>query len=79
MADNTIDWGQGANTNSINWGSGASNNTNGWGVIHDMSYGHPETDLVGIPPTPPEPAKALILGSQNKVISLENQNKILII
>jgi len=56
MADNTIDWGQGANTNSISWGSGASNNTNGWGVIHEMSYGHPETDLVGdgvVPPVNP--------------------------
>ena len=41
-------WGQGASTNSIGWGQGASTNSISWGYIHPDSYGHPETDLMGL-------------------------------
>ena len=83
MADNTIDWGQGANTNSISWGSGASNNTNGWGVIHEMSYGHPETDLVGdgvVPPVNPFDNASVvfslrdIFGTNNAVVRVRRDS-----
>jgi hypothetical protein len=46
--NNTIDWGQGAVNNDIGWGQAAANNSIDWGYIHQFSYGHPETNLVGI-------------------------------
>lgn len=48
MPDNTIQWGQGAVNNDIGWGQAAANNAIDWGYIHQFSYGHPETNLVGI-------------------------------
>ena len=48
MANNTIGWGQGSVNNSNGWGSGAASNNIGWGYIHALSYGHPETNLVGL-------------------------------
>ena len=83
MADNTIEWGQGANNNSISWGSGASNNVNGWGVIHEMSYGHPETDLVGdgvVPPVNPFDNASVVLslrdifGTNNAVVRVRRDS-----
>jgi len=50
MPDNTIQWGQGAVNNSIGWGQAAANNAINWGYIHQFSYGHPETNLVGSTP-----------------------------
>lgn len=50
MADNTIGWGQGSGNNNIGWGQGAALNSISWGYIHQFSYGHPETNLVGITP-----------------------------
>jgi hypothetical protein len=47
MPDNTIQWGQGAVNNDIGWGQAAANNNISWGYIHEYSYGHPETNLVG--------------------------------
>ena len=55
------DWGQGAVNNNISWGAGASNNINGWGVIHDLSYGHPQTNLVGEEVTPPTPPNKMTI------------------
>lgn len=40
-------WGQGA-SNTNGWGQGAANNTINWGSIHALTYGHPETNLVGL-------------------------------
>ena len=77
MADNTIDWGQGANTNTIGWGAGVSNNTINWGKINAESYGNPETDLVGTPQVPLN--KILVLENSNKIITLGGQNKIITI
>lgn len=48
MPNNTIEWGQGAANNSIGWGAGAVNNNLNWGKIHAESYGHDETNLVGV-------------------------------
>lgn len=48
MPKNSIFWGQGAVNNSIGWGAGASANTISWGKIHAESYGHDETNLVGM-------------------------------
>jgi hypothetical protein len=48
--NNTIDWGQGAVNNDIGWGQAASSNSINWGYIHQFSYGHPETNLVGASP-----------------------------
>jgi hypothetical protein len=51
MANNTIGWGQGAGNNNIGWGQGAAySEAISWGYIHQFSYGHPETNLVGITP-----------------------------
>ena len=47
MANNTINWGQGAVNNNIGWGQAASSNSISWGFIHQFSYGHDETNLVG--------------------------------
>ena len=48
--NNTIDWGQGAVNNSIGWGQAAANNAINWGYIHQFTWGHPETNLVGATP-----------------------------
>jgi len=48
MPNNTINWGQGA-VNSISWGQGAINNID-WAAIHALTYGHDETNLVGLLP-----------------------------
>ena len=48
MANNTINWGQGAVNNNIGWGQAVSSNAISWGYIHQFSYGHPETNLVGL-------------------------------
>ena len=40
------DWGQGAVNNSSGWGQAASNGAP-WGAIHELSWGHPQTNLVG--------------------------------
>lgn len=43
------DWGQGAVNNNIGWGQGAANGQSiNWGQVHPNSFGHPETNLVGI-------------------------------
>ena len=52
MANNTIEWGQGAVNNDIGWGQAAASNAISWGYIHQFSYGHDETNLVGIVATP---------------------------
>ena len=49
--NNTINWGQGAVNNDKGWGQAAANNSISWGLIHEDSWGHPETNLVG--PTGP--------------------------
>lgn len=41
-------WGQGAANNAIGWGGGATSSDNGWGIIHQLSFGHPQTNLTGI-------------------------------
>jgi hypothetical protein len=40
------DWGQGAANNTVGWGQGAANGAP-WGAIHELSWGHPRTNLVG--------------------------------
>lgn len=52
-------WGQGA-INSIGWGAGASSTTIGWGVVHQYSYGHPQTNLTGVWQIISESANAII-------------------
>tara|TARA_R110000796_G_scaffold162344_1_gene279138 strand:- start:22879 stop:24432 length:1554 start_codon:yes stop_codon:yes gene_type:complete len=50
MADNTIDWGQGANTNNIGWGKSADN-TISFGDVYAESWAG-DTDIVGSPAGP---------------------------
>jgi hypothetical protein len=45
--NNTVQWGQGAVNNDKGWGQAAANNSINWGMIHEESWGHPETNLVG--------------------------------
>lgn len=40
-------WGQGAVNNSNGWGKGVANSSLGWGTIHPLTFGHPNTNLVG--------------------------------
>ena len=46
MADNTINWGQGAINNEIGWGKGKANATNDWGKIYDTTATG-DTDILG--------------------------------
>lgn len=48
MPRNRIFWGQGAINNNRGWGSAAANNSRDWGWVHERTYGHDETDLVGV-------------------------------
>jgi hypothetical protein len=47
QVNNTVQWGQGAVNNDKGWGQAAANNSISWGMIHEESWGHPETNLVG--------------------------------
>ena len=61
MANNTINWGQGAVNNDIGWGQGAVNNSINWGESQEISWAG-DTEIFGSLPLPVNSIAPVISG-----------------